>query len=320
MSKANWSKGFLSAIQESVSIFGLEQTAKNFNLTTDSVNRYLREARKKGIKSSNKDGVLKKLLDKYSKKELEAIANGGKIAPGCENVPQINFEGQRIRVGAITDTHIGHKRCNPDYIYAAFEEFRKEKVDFITHSGDVLEGMSVRAGHVYELSHIGYEDQKATAVKIFSQWTDTPIYAISGNHDRWYIKAVGANAVKDIESEVKNFMFIGHDEGDISLKGQSILKLWHGEDGSSYALSYRAQKIIESLTGGEKPGAILAGHVHKFVDIFERNIHFTSVGSIERQTKWMRGKRISAHTGFAIIDYWVNHGIVKKTLTWYPFY
>ena len=313
-------EGQLRAILESVSIFGLEQTAENFNISVESVNRYLREARRRGIKSSGKNGIIKKLLENYSQKELEAIAHGGRIVPGYEKVPIINFEGQRIRIGAITDTHIGHQRFNPDYLFAAFEEFKKEKIEIMVHSGDVLEGMSNRAGHIYELSHIGYESQKNEAVRLFSQWTDTPVYAISGNHDRWYIKAVGANAVKDIDNEVKNFKFLGHDEGDISLKGQAVLKLFHGEDSSSYAISYRAQKIIESLHGGEKPNAIIAGHVHKFVDVFERNIHFTSVGSIQKQTKWMRSKRIAAHPGFAIIDYWVNKGIVKKTLTWYPFY
>jgi hypothetical protein len=127
--------------------------------------------------------------------------------------------------------------------------------------------------------------------------------------------------VEDISKQIDNFHFIGHGEGDISLKGKANLKLWHGEDGNSYALSYRLQKILESLTGGEKPHAMLCGHTHKFVDIFERHVFCTSIGSMQSQTPWMRGKRIAAHTGFAIIDYWVNDsGICKKTHTWYPFY
>ena len=154
-----------------------------------------------------------------------------------------------------------------------------------------------------------------------SQWADTDIYAISGNHDRWYIKSSGANAMGDIDKELKNFHFLGHDEGEISLKGKAVLRLWHGEDGSSYALSYRLQKILESLTGGQKPNAMIVGHVHKYVDIFERHVLCTSIGCIQSQTRWMRSKRISAHTGFAIIDYWVNNqGICKKILDWRPFY
>jgi len=294
---------------------------KVFGLSKETLNRYLREARKRGMSTSNKGKLISQIVSNYTDKELTAIAKGGRIVPGYGKVPIVSFEGQRIRVGVMTDTHLGHIKMPPERIYQAFEEFRKEKVDFITHSGDVTEGMSNRPGHIYELTHLGYAQQKKLAIDVFSQWTDTDIFAIDGNHDRWFIKSSGAKIVEDIDSELSNFHFIGHDEGDISLKGKAILKLWHGEDGNSYALSYRLQKILESLTGGEKPNAMVCGHTHKYVDIFERHVFCTSAGCMESQTQWMRGKRIAAHTGFMIIDYWVNDdGICKKTHTWYPFY
>lgn len=300
---------------------GEDEAMSQFSLSKETLNRYIREAKKRGITTFDKGKLISQIVQNYSDKELEAIAKGGRIVPGYGKVPIIDFEGQRIRVGAMTDTHIGSLKMPPERIYQAFEEFKKEKVDFIVHAGDVTEGMSNRQGHIYELSSLGYSNQKALAVEIFKQWTDSDIYAIDGNHDRWYIKSNGAKIVEEIASSVDNFHFIGHDEGDISLKGKAILKLWHGEDGNSYALSYRLQKILESLTGGEKPNAMICGHTHKFVDIFERHVFCTSIGSMQSQTPWMRGKRIAAHTGFAIIDYWVNDkGICKKTSTWHPFY
>ena len=119
-------------------------------------------------------------------------------------------------------------------MFQAFEEFKKEKVDFIVHSGDVFEGMSNRPGHIYELDQIGYDKQKGYGIKLFGQWTDTPIYAIDGNHDQWFIKSNGARIVSDLDSAIPNFNFIGHGEGDISLKGKATLKLWHGEDGNCF--------------------------------------------------------------------------------------
>jgi predicted phosphodiesterase len=311
-------------LQKIVSVYlieGEETTLKQFNLSLESFNRYMREARRRGISTTDKGKLVSQIISNYSEKELEAIAKGGRIVPGYGKVPIISFEGQRIRVGAITDTHIGSIKMPPDRIYQAFETFRQEKVDFITHSGDVTEGMSNRPGHIYELSELGYDQQKGAAVNIFKQWTDTDIYAIDGNHDRWFLKSNGAKIVKDIDEAIPNFHFIGHDEGSISLNGKATLWLWHGEDGNSYALSYRLQKILESLTGGEKPNAMIAGHTHKYVSIFERHVFCTSIGSMQSQTPWMRGKRIAAHVGFAIIDYWVNDkGICKMTHTWYPFY
>lgn len=301
---------------------GKDATQLSFSIDNDeSFNRYIRLARQMGLLDFDMNRTVKDIIDRYSQDELKAIAKGGRILPGTEPVPIISFEGERIRIGAITDTHIGHVKFSNDRLFQAFEVFKKEKVDFITHSGDVTEGMSHRPGHVYELNAIGYDQQKQLAVDLFSQWTDTDIYAIDGNHDRWFIKSNGAIVVKDIARELPNFHFLGHDEGDISLKGKATLKLWHGEDGSSYALSYRLQKIIESLSGGEKPNAIFTGHVHKYVSIFERNVYCLSVGAMEAQTSWMRGKRIAAHVGFCIIDLWVNSkGIAKMTHTWYPFY
>ena len=293
-------------IQKVVAVFlseGKEATIKQFNLNNETFNRYLRKAKEFGITTVDKGKIISQIIQNYTDKELEAIAKGGRIVPGYSKVPIVSFEGERIRIGAMTDTHLGHIKMPPERIYQAFDEFKKAKVDFITHSGDVTEGMSNRPGQIYELTHLGYDLQKALAIEVFGQWTDTPIYAIDGNHDRWFLKSNGAKIVKDIAESLPNFNFIGHDEGDISLKGKAILKLWHGEDGNSYALSYRLQKIMESLTGGEKPNAMIAGHVHKYVEIFERHVHCTSVGSMQSQTAWMRGKRIAAHTGFGIIDY-----------------
>jgi hypothetical protein len=90
---------------------------------------------------------------------------------------------------------------------------------------------------------------------------------------------------------------------------------------NSYAHSYRLQKVIESLPGGEKPNVLLAGHVHKMGYFFIRNIHAISAGCLQEQTSWMRGKRLEAHPGFWIIEMDVNDGtIVRFTPTFYPYY
>ena len=315
-----------SRLQEIVNYYlkhGGKATVEHFgnSFTEETLERYLRKAKTKNIHGNNLNKILRDIQELYSEEELRSISKGGRIVPGMSRVPTINFEGERVRVGHITDTHIGSSFSEDGRLMQAFDEFKKEKVDFITHSGDVTEGMSNRPGHIYELKHLGYAAQKAEAVKLFGQWTDTDIYAIDGNHDRWYLKSNGAKIVEDIDKALDNFHFIGHDEGDISLKGKVIMKLWHGEDGSSYALSYRLQKIIESLTGGEKPNILVAGHVHKYVKIFERNVYALGVGTIQSQTSWMRGKRLAAHVGFSIGDYWVNKdGLAKMRETWYPFY
>jgi len=116
--------------------------------------------------------------------------------------------------------------------------------------------------------------------------------------------------------------YLGHDEGDITLSTAPVtIRLWHGEDGSSYAHSYRIQKIVESFTGGDKPHVLFCGHAHKHTYMFERHIHCIGAGSMQTQSKWMRGKRLASHTGFWIIKMVVNDkGVGSFAPQWFPFY
>jgi len=267
------------------------------------------------------ESTINKILKTYTPSELKIIANGGRLMPGYAPVPVVDFNGKHFKIGGLTDTHIGSKFFQKERLFQAFDTFKKEKVDFIAHAGDVTEGMSNRPGQIYELDQFGYEQQKVEAIKLFNEWKDTKIYMIAGNHDDWFIKNSGGYIVKDICEQLDNAEFLGHSEGDISLNGKVTLKLWHGLDSSSYAVSYRIQKVIESLSGGEKPNVMFFGHTHKSTYLFERNVHCYSLGCLESQSSWMRGKRIAAHVGFWIIDLWVNdNGVSKSGGTFYPFY
>lgn len=318
-------KEYYINISEVYNKHGEVKAAELLGITVESLKRRIREAKELDIykesANTSQSKYLNKILETYSEAELKIIAEGKTQILEKSKKLDINFEGNRVRIGVMTDTHIGHQKFYEQRMFAAFEEFKKAGVDFICHAGDVTEGMSHRPGHIYELTHLGYDQQKKYAIELFGQWTDTDIYAISGNHDRWYIKSNGANIVGDIDRGLSNFKFIGHDTGDILLNDKVKINLWHGEDGNSYALSYRVQKIIESIQGGEKPSIMFCGHTHKYVKLFERNIHAISAGCMEDQTDWMRGKRIPAHIGFGIYDITFNKtGITKLSETFFPFY
>lgn len=266
------------------------------------------------------DNIMNQLKNKYTVDELKAIVSGHQITKNNIVFPKLNFTGNYIKFGVIGDTHIGSSYTSDSFLIEALKEFKKENVDFICHVGDVTEGMSNRPGHIYELSHLGYDAQKKHAINLLST-CDIPMYFIDGNHDRWYIKSNGALIVKDICDAIPNANYLGSDEGNIELNKNITIRLWHGDDGNSYATSYRIQKIVESLTGGEKPNMILFGHTHKEISLFERNIHCVSCGCLQKQTPFMRGKRIAAHVGFHIIELYISEtGIRRCKIEWVPFY
>lgn len=270
------------------------------------------------IKQSAELTLANKLIERYTEDELKILLKSQK--PTLRNDAKLSFEGYKLKIGIMGDLHLGSSYTNPAYVLSAFKKFKEDNCEFICITGDITEGLSHRPDHVYQCSHIGYTAQKKHAIEILSQ-SELPMYLISGNHDRWYIKNSGANIVEDICQNVKNCNYLGHDEGNIVLNNNSVIKLWHGEDMSSYAMSYRVQKLIESFTGGEKPNVLLTGHTHKSFYIYDRHIHAISTGAIQKQTPFLRAKKIAVHTGFWEATLTLNSKGISSIITeWFPLY
>lgn len=294
---------------------GDDEACKTFGLSEVSLARY----RVKVGDSVPVTKVLRELHDKFSDGELRSILKGRGIGQHAKPKVSINFGGESVRFWFATDPHIGSEVYQEAFLDALVKEAQEFGAEFGVLAGDVSEGMSSRPGHVYELTHIGYASQLRYAVEQLSKWNGK-LYCIDGNHDRWYLKSNGAVIVEDICRQLPDAEFLGHDEGDIDVNGIK-LRLFHGEDSSSYATSYRIQKLVESYTGGDKPNVLLVGHTHKQGYFFERHIHCVSGGALSTQSRWMRSKRLANHAGFWLIEMTVNGGDVSRfKVEWMPFY
>lgn len=291
---------------------------RDLGLTAESLARYRREYAHMDT-SANTKRLLQQIRESYTPEELRAIASGGRVTPGQPKVPLVTFDGDCLTFGHITDTHMGGIYYQERYLTKALEECEKEGAQFIFHTGDLSEGMSNRPGHIYELTHLGYSRQRDYCLEQCRQWTK-PWYMIDGNHDRWFEKGAGAYLVKDVCEALPNAAFLGSDMGTLTVNGVTFM-LFHGEDTSSYATSYRLQKLVEAFTGGEKPNMLLAGHTHKQGYFFERHVHVLSGGALSVQSRWMRSKRLANHTGFWICRAWIGKKSINKLqVTFYPFY
>lgn len=297
---------------------GAEKTVDAYSISYNTLDRYKRDYYYYfGKKSFNRKKQINKLLNNLTDNQIKEILNP-------DNRPikpkKVDFTGKRIKFAHITDTHIGSKYFDENWFDSAIKQMKKENIDFCFHTGDIVEGMSGRAGHIYELSHLGYQAQKEEAVKQLSKIDFCPIFGIDGNHDRWFKKSAGCVIGLDLQNRLDNFTYLGADNGVVNIAGCEFM-LWHGEDGSSYAHSYRLQKLVEAFQGGEKPNILLAGHTHKQCYIFERNVQVLSGGALSRQSGWMKSTRKPNHSGFWIAEAVINGGnVVNLTTTWYPFY
>lgn len=269
-----------------------------------------------------KDPTMERLRKRYSDSEIEAIVRGEGIERRRVDFPEITLHGKHHKFVVISDTHIGSVYSPDEWHDVVADYVNNNGIEAVFHCGDLVEGMKIgRIGtQIYELSEIGYEAQKGKALDILSKY-HVPIYIISGNHDFYYQEYAGANIIKSLSDSIDNLTYIGHDSADINIDG-AVIRLFHGGDGSnSYAVSYRLQKLCEAITGGNKPNILLAGHVHKFCYIFERNIHAISVPCMQMQTDFMRGKKLAAHTGFLELEFDVeDKKICNLGVKFFPFY
>lgn len=273
---------------------------------------------------SKVDNILQDIKGKYSPKELRIMAAVNPFrVKGVEQF-RLPFKGKEITFGVMSDTHLGSKYTDVSHILAAFKEMNKEKCEFLLHAGDLVEGMMGRPGHVLELDPmcIGFQNMLDMSIEVFKRYKQ-PIFVISGNHDLSFdIKyGIGMDLVHHFCEETGNY-YLGINDGDLTV-GNTVIKLWHGGDGATArAQTYRDQLIIESLTGGEKPNLLVTGHIHKAHYFFMRNVHCICAGSMQRQTPFMRAKKLAAQVGFWIVKMCIDRSGEVKWIQprWYPFY
>ena len=310
-------------IGEYIDAHGKPDACIHFDLAPGSIKRYYTyyQTMKGTVDERTQEGVtLKRLLDKFTLKELKAIADGKSLDPDAGERPIINFEGEEFRALFVTDTHWGAKHSPTQYWELALEEAYKNGCTHIFHGGDMIEGMSNRPDHVYSLSHIGFSAQMDLAQEML-EMTELPIFIVSGNHDLWALKSGGLKAVEDVAKRLSHVTFLGDDIGTAVINGTNWM-LHHGQDGGgSYAISYRPQKIVEAFSGGEKPHVLMTGHDHKHGYFQIRNVHCILGGALCRQSSWMRATRKANFDGFWIL----KAGIADKQIKWmenrwYPFY
>lgn len=242
---------------------------------------------------------LTEVLQNLSLKEQQILAQQLKT-PDTQIVHKYNhnFSNKKKTIGIISDTHIGSKYFNRELFDKLLKFFEKKKVEGIYHAGDILEGMSHRPGHIYELDMLGFTSQIEGSTELLKQ-TMLPIYGITGNHDAWFLKNgnIGADVGKHLEDKLENFTFLGQDEADIELFPGIVMKLIHPGKGTAYALSYQGQKLIESFDDENKPQIVVSGHYHKAMYMNIRNVHHFEAGTLQNQSGWMRSKNIPAHVG-----------------------
>jgi len=249
--------------------------------------------------------------------EMRALAKGLKY-PNRSQVKKYdhNRGTYNFKFALIGDTHFGNKSTNKEALHDFYKLAKKKGVREFYHAGDLVDGLHVHRGQEYELYALGMEQQARDIVNDYPHIKGARTYYILGNHDLWYKQNAGGDISKIIDCERDDMECLGESEADVKLtRSGTTLRLMHPGGGSTYALSYRAQKIIEAMSGGNKPNILGIGHYHKSMQMFYRNIATFLVGCFEEQTPFMRSKNLAAHVGGWIIEGKAGKGGGLKEIT-----
>lgn len=211
---------------------------------------------------------------------------------------------EEVVFGVMSCTHYGSLFSNIEGARAFYAECRRQDARFVLHVGDVLDGYKMHKGMEFEQSDIGWDAQAARFQKEAPD--DLPTHFITGNHDESLKKLAGLRPGEELARRRTDWNYLGSCSGRVTLdagKGRKcVVDLMHPGGGSSYALSYRPQKLVESLEGGSKPDVLLIGHYHKaeWLPAY-RNVCVVQAGCFQWQTPFMRDLALAAHVGGWIV-------------------
>ncbi len=210
--------------------------------------------------------------------------------------------------GASGDQHIGSRYHREDVLRDLYGKYERHEVQAVFNTGNWIDGEA--SFNRYDLHTHGMDAQIELMAELFPK-IDAPTYAVWGDdHEGWYVQREGVNVGWYAEMKMRqaghDWHDLGYMEANVRLVNANtgktaIMSVVHPGGGSSYATSYRPQKIIESLEGGEKPAVLLLGHYHKLQSGMTRNVWYLQTGTCQDQSPFMRKKSLEAHVGGAMI-------------------
>lgn len=217
----------------------------------------------------------------------------------------VSVPGCVFRFGLLGDTHFGSLYAHVSAFRGMMEYYLRNNIDTVYHTGDVIDGHKVYKGHEFELQDLGLEAQLDRVVKATP--AECPqIRFITGNHEASFKNLAGVPVGKLIAQACDKWEFLGEEQALVEFKtpnGAFKLSLQHPGGGTAYALSYKLQKIIESIAPADKPNLLAVGHYHKaeFLPSY-RNVAGIQTATSQKQTPFMARNGLAAHLGFWDIE------------------
>jgi hypothetical protein len=277
----------------------------------ESLKSWLRSREERGDlgligKNVKKNGNEGPLFDKTLQRKVLS-----KIEEMKPEIPVHKYYGDLVRIGVVGDTHLGSIYENVNLLKVAYDLFKEEGIATVYHTGDMCDGENMFSGHYMEIHTHGGDAQVKYCADVYPKIEGITTYFITGSHDLSFYKRAGMDIGNHIAARRKDLIYLGRERKDVKIHtengGDVILRVVHPGGGTAYALSYKPQKMLDALSGGQKPNIMLVGHFHKaeYLPCY-RNVFTIQSGTIQSQTGFMERNSLAAHIGFWILEFRVN--------------
>lgn len=272
------------------------------------------------IPGPNRDAKRKRIIrymenNKIKKPEKELCVQETSILEAPE--VNLNVKTNTITFGLIGDTHFNSKYVQLTYLNDFYNQCTAQEITDVYHVGDIDEGEMMRPGHAYENYKQGADDHILEIVKNYPYRKGVTTHFITGNHDASFRKSCGLDIGKQIATKRSDMNYLGRDVANINITDKITMQLRHPWSASAYALSYRPQKIVESMEAAclDKPDILCIGHYHKMEYLFYHGVHVFQTGCFQSATPFTTGKGISVSMGGWIVTVETDSEGNLKTIT-----
>ena len=238
-------------------------------------------------------------------------------------LPLALLDGERVRLGVISDTHLSSHESALAELELAYDYFEREEISTVLHAGDWCDGVGIYREQHNEIEHHTFEAQVDHLVERFPKRAGIVTDGICGNHDiEGNFGRVGADPLLALSHRRDDIRHLGAYSAWVELPNGALIHLLHGKGSMSYAYSYKAQKLADGYAAGRKPNALIVGHWHVRADMQARGVQILFPGCFQWRSKFMERLALQPAVGFHVIDAQLGDdgSIVEWLPRWKPFW
>ena len=228
---------------------------------------------------------------------------------------------QEIKIGVVSDTHFGSTFTAEQELHSFYELLKSKGVSKVLHIGDLTDGWyQSRATSIFEQTAVGFSNQLNYFVNHYPKIKGITTYAITGNHDQTHMFNGGANIGEIVAQLRDDIIYLGHNHAYFKISDKVKISLIHPTDGSSQALSYKIQQVIDR-NPQKKAEIMLIGHYHKTASVFYKGSWGYLVPSFQKKSSFMNDNNLVSDVGAMILTIKLNKdGSLQSLATEYVMY